>query len=69
MHSPYLTDKAIEEMHERSKLEIEAFELLALIVAEFESDPMSVQCFDLRIVERAKRVVAKLKTTDPVWLR
>jgi len=30
---------------------------------------MSVQCFDLRIVERAKRVVAKLKTTDPMLLR
>jgi hypothetical protein len=27
--------------------------ILDLIVAEFESDPTSVQCFDLRIVERA----------------
>lgn len=28
--------------------------LLDLIVAEWTSDPTSVQCFDLRIVERAK---------------
>jgi len=27
--------------------------ILNLIVAEFQSDPMSVQCFDLRIVRRA----------------
>lgn len=27
--------------------------VLNLIVAEFESDPMSVQCFDLRLVRRA----------------
>jgi hypothetical protein len=30
--------------------------VLDLIVAEFESDPMSVQCFDLRLVERAKEL-------------
>jgi hypothetical protein len=37
----------------------EAHRLLDLIVTEFESDPMSVQCFDLRIVEAAKLCVAK----------
>lgn len=37
--------------------EREIYELLDLIVAEWESDPMSVQCFDLRIVERAKKTV------------
>lgn len=31
----------------------ECRELINIISAEFESDPMSVQCFDLRIVERA----------------
>jgi len=31
--------------------------LLDLIVAEWTSDPTSVQCFDLRIVERAKVLV------------
>jgi hypothetical protein len=39
----------------------EAFEVLELIVAEFNSDPMSVRCFDLRVVERAKQCVAKRK--------
>ena len=36
--------------------------LLNLIVAEFESDPMSVQCFDLdAIVEPAKALVKELR--------
>jgi hypothetical protein len=42
----------------------EAHALLALIDAEFQSDPMSVQCFDLRIVERVKLCVTKHKK-DP----
>lgn len=36
-----------------------ALEVLEVIVAEFESDPMSVQCFDLRVVERAKAIVTE----------
>jgi hypothetical protein len=32
-----------------------------LIDAEFRSDPMSVQCFDLRVVERVKACVAARK--------
>lgn len=36
---------------------VEAHELLALINAEFQSDPTSTQCFDSRIVERVKRCV------------
>lgn len=35
----------------------EAFRLLDLINAEFQSDPTSVQCFDLRIVERVRQCV------------
>lgn len=38
--------------------EREIYSLLDLIVAEWESDPMSVRCFDSRIVERSKRAVA-----------
>lgn len=38
--------------------EMDAMRVLDLIVAEFNSDPMSVQCFDLCIVERAKKVIA-----------
>jgi hypothetical protein len=37
--------------------EREAYAVLDLIVAEFESDPMSVQCFDLKLVDRAKKAV------------
>ena len=62
---PYMTDKAVRETEERMKVELEAFELLDLIVAEFNSDPMSVQCFDLRTVERAKYVVTRLKELKP----
>jgi len=36
-----------------------AIEVLDVIVAEFESDPMSVQCFDLRTVERAKAIITE----------
>lgn len=42
----------------------EAMRVLHLIVAEFTSDPMSVQCFDLRVVERAKEVIAKQKSWE-----
>lgn len=41
--------------------EREAMKVLNLIVAEFESDPMSVQCFDQRTVERAKKVIRDRK--------
>ena len=37
----------------------EAFVLLDLINFEFKSDPMSVQCFDLRTVERTKVLIEK----------
>lgn len=34
-----------------------ALKILRLVVAEWESDPMSVQCFDLRLVEQAKELI------------
>ena len=40
-------------------MEKEALRLLALVVAEWNSDPMSVQCFDLRIVNDAKALVTQ----------
>lgn len=49
-------EREIEESFENDK---EAHVLLALIDAEFQSDPTSVQCFDLRIVERVKQCCAK----------
>jgi hypothetical protein len=42
----------------------EAFRLLDLIDAEFRSDPQSVQCFDLRIVERVRRCVETRKALE-----
>lgn len=50
------TERAIEESFKNND---EAHELLGLIDAEFRTDPMSVQCFDLRIVERVRVCVAK----------
>jgi len=45
----------------RAENDAEAHTLLDLIDAEFQSDPMSVQCFDLRIVERVRQCVAAHK--------
>lgn len=42
-------------------LAAEAFLVLDLIVAEFESDPTSLQCFDRLTVERAKTVIREHK--------
>lgn len=62
-----LTDKAQREMEERFKLESEALRIFDLVVAEWESDPTSVQCFDLRIVQRAKEIKARLKKIPGVF--
>jgi hypothetical protein len=59
--APRLTDKAQREIEGDFENTREAFILLDLVAAEFASDPMSVQCFDLRIVERVKECVAKRK--------
>lgn len=45
----------IERGFERTR---RAWEVLDVIVGEFESDPSSVQCFDQRIVKEAKQLVA-----------
>lgn len=64
-----LSPKAEREMEERFSLERETLHLLGLVVMEWETDPLSVQCFDLRIVERAKFVVARLEKLTPSWDR
>ena len=61
---PRLTDKAQREMEERFALQREALQILDLVVAEWESDPTSGQCFDLRVVQRAKEVVRRIKKLD-----
>lgn len=56
-----LTPKAASEMATNFENMQEAFRLLDLIDAEFRSDPMSTQCFDLRIVQRVAACVAARK--------
>lgn len=55
----YLKPDAIRVVEESFENDKEAYKLLELIHAEFESDPMSVQCFDVRIVKRVKLCVAR----------
>lgn len=57
-YSTPVYERSVEESFNNDR---EAHALLDLINAEFQSDPMSVQCFDLRIVERVKQCVAKRK--------
>ena len=42
----------------------EAERLLRLIDFEFQSDPMSVQCFDLRIVQDVREFVKGIKESN-----
>lgn len=67
MPSPFpLTLKIEASVKARFDALREAEVLLDLIDAEFRSDPMSVQCFDLRIVERVRACVATLRANpDP----
>jgi hypothetical protein len=58
---PRMTRKAEEAIKMSFDNTREAHELLDLIDAEFRSDPTSVQCFDLRIVERVRECVALRK--------
>lgn len=51
-------ERAIETSFDNSR---EAHELLALIDAEFRTDPTSIQCFDSRIVQRVAYCVALRK--------
>lgn len=51
------------------KLRREAVALLDQIVAEWNSDPLSVQCFDLRLVQRSKELLAELKRYDFLGLK
>jgi hypothetical protein len=64
MSDPRLTAKAQREMEEVWNLRREALRLLRLVIAEWESDPVSTQCFDSRIVTRAKEVSERLRKLD-----
>lgn len=60
-----LTSQAEKTIKESFELDQRAWDVLRLIVAEFESDPMSVQCFDTRIVEEAKYLIERYKAIEP----
>lgn len=62
-----LTDRAYQELERKFACQDEALKLLDLIVAEFKSDPMSTQCFDARIVQRAIKCVEDWKTLKDVF--
>lgn len=55
-----MTRQAEREMEEKWALQKEALQLLRLVDAEWNSDPSSVACFDLRIVTRTREVLARL---------
>ena len=56
--------KVIEDLW---TIQFDALHLLELINAEFKSDPMSVQCFDLRIVKRAEEVCERAQN-NKMWI-
>lgn len=49
--------------------EIRYQKCLSLIVAEFKSDPMSVQCFDKRIVDKAIQLVEEYEKRHARYFR
>ena len=57
MSQPTLSPTAQRQIEESFRNDKEAHRLLELVNAEFQSDPMSVQCFDLRIVEEVRQCV------------
>ena len=63
----YLTPKAEKEMEILFAAKNEAVELLGLVVSEWNSDPLSIQCFDARIVKRSKEVLALIDKLE--WIR
>lgn len=56
-----LSDKEVVRIERGFDRTRRAWELLDIIAAEFESDPLSVQCFDLRIVEEVKKIIRTQK--------
>jgi hypothetical protein len=63
----HLKPETVKELETMFDLRREAIQILDLVVAEWKSDPMSVQCFDLRTVERAKVVMDGLNKLKHHW--
>lgn len=62
-----MTAKAMQELDDRFALQIRAMNIFKAVVAEWTSDPRSVQCFDLRMVEDARVIDAQLKRLNPLY--
>lgn len=60
----YLTPKAQKELERTFALRSEIIGIFKLVVAEWKTDPTSVQCFDLRTVKRAVEIDAEMKKLD-----
>ena len=63
----HLTEKAVKDIEAGFERTKRAWQILDLVVAEWESDPTSVQCFDLRIVEEAKTIVREQKKSSDLY--
>lgn len=62
-----LTDKAQREVEELWTLRREAVEVLGLVVAEWRTDPQSVACFDLRMVDKGTKIMARLEVLEKTY--
>jgi len=51
-----LTEKAERDAERRFEIDHRLLEIMGLVIAEWESDPTSVKCFDLRIVTEARNL-------------
>jgi len=60
----YLNNQGIKKMEKKFARDRRIWDLIDLIVAEWDSDPMSVQCFDLRIVQEIKQLLSEHKKEE-----
>lgn len=58
-------DEEIERLTAHNKLLKAIFTPANIINAEFKSDPMSVQCFDLRIIKQLNNAIAAVEAQEP----
>lgn len=65
--SMHLTLREERLQERRFDLDRRAWQLLDLIVAEWQSDPTSTQCFDSRIVREACEIVAERKKNAGIF--
>lgn len=63
-----LSPKAERDMEIEFQCIRRGMEILGIIVEEWRTDPTSVQCFDLRIVQEAIELIAKYKKVKPAYL-